>query len=129
MIRRILKPEWTNFFNTIGEKYADWQTKVEIMGDDIGAQVLFPEGLPFSRVVEYQTNHLNAIYMIFGEKTGARQTRTIFSPQNIFFETVEGAPGGIIEIEDKRGGKTLVYFKQPMPVLAVYPKPEALAAV
>lgn len=129
MISEILQPEWTNFFNTIGKKYADWQTKVEMMGNDIGSQVLFPDGLPFSEVVEYKTNHIRAIHFVLGEKTDARQTRTIFSPENVFFETVEDKPGGIIKIEDKRGDKTLVHFKQPMPVLAAYPQPEVLAVV
>ena len=118
MISEILQPEWTNFFNAVGKKYADWQTKVEMIGNDIGAQVLIPDGLPFSGAVEYKTNRISAIELILGEKTGARRTRTIFSPQNVFFETVEDKPGGIIEIEDKKGGKTLVYFEQPMPVLA-----------
>jgi hypothetical protein len=127
MISEILKSEWTDFFNAVGKKYADWQTKVEMMGNDIGAQILFPDGLPFSGVVEYKTNKINAIHIILGEKTNARRTRTIFSPQNVFFETIEDDPGGIIGIEDKRGGKTLVYLKQPMPVLAAYPKRETLA--
>ena len=120
MISEILKPEWTNFFNAVSEKYADWQTKVEIIGNDIGAQVLLPDELPFSGAVEYKTNRINAIHFILGEKTGARQTHTIFSPLNVFFETVKDSPGGIIEIEDKRGDKTLVYLKQPIQVLAAY---------
>lgn len=127
MINEILKPEWTNFFNTINQNYPEWQTKVEMMEDDTGAQVLMPDGLPFSGFVEYKTTQISAIQIILGEKTNARQTRTIFSPQNVFFETSENNPGGVIEIEDKRGDKTLVHLIKPIQVLAAYLKPEALA--
>jgi hypothetical protein len=128
MINEIPRQEWKRFFDALSKDYLEWETKVEVMKEDFGVQVL-SNGLPLLGFVEFKTNHINAIEIILGEESGIHQTHTIFGPQNVFFERIEDMPGGIIEIEDKRGDKTLIYLIQPIQVLAVYPQFEMLAAV
>lgn len=129
MTNEIPKLEWAKFFDAVGKNYLDWETRVEVFKDDIGAQVL-SEGLPLlGFMYECKTNRFSAIEIMLGEETGLYQTHTIFNAQQIFFKTDEDNPGGIIEIEDRRGAKTLLYLVQPFPVLAVYSKPAMVAAV
>lgn len=128
MINEIPRQEWKQFFDAASKDYLEWETKVEVMKEDFGVQVL-SDGLPLLGFVEFKTNHINAVEIILGEESGIHQTHTIFGPQNVFFETIRDTPGGIIEIEDKRGDKTLIYLIQPIQVLTVYSKPEMLAAV
>jgi hypothetical protein len=128
MINEIPKHEWKQFFDDIGKKRIEWQTRVEVLKDGIGAQVL-SDGLPLTGFVEYDKSKISAIQIIFGEKFGVPQTRTIFNPENIFFETIEDKQGGIIEINDKGGSKTMIYLTHLIKSLADYTKPKILSTV
>jgi hypothetical protein len=128
MINEIPKQEWKQFFDDIGKKRLEWQTRVEVLKDDTRAQVLY-DGLPLTGFVEYDKSQMSAIQITFGEKAGVPQTRTIFNPQNIFFEKIEDKQGGIIEIDDKNGAKTMIYLTRLIKDLVDYTKPKILAAV
>ncbi len=120
MTDEISKQEWKGFFNAISKNYAEWQTRVEILKDDIGAQLL-SEGLPLvGFTFEEKDGGKSAIEIMLGEESGVHQTHTIINPQKIFFKDSERVPGGIIEVEDKSGAKTLVRLVQPIAVLVAY---------
>lgn len=122
MTDEILKPEWEKFFNAISKNYSEWQTRVEILKDDIGAQLL-SEGLPLiGFTFEEKAGGKSAIEIMLGEESGVHQTHTIVNPQKVFFKESERVPGGIIEVEDKSGAKTLVRLVQPIAVLVAYEK-------
>lgn len=127
MTKEIPKREWERFFDAVGKNYLEWQTKVEILKDDIGAQVL-SKGLPLiGFLCENKTNRFNALEIMLGDGAGAPQTHTIFNVQRVFFKMDDDNSGGTIDIEDRSGAKTIVHLVQPIPVLAVYAKPEMLA--
>lgn len=123
MTDEILKQEWKGFFNAISKNYEEWQTIVEILKDDIGAQLL-SEGLPLIGFTfeEKAGGGESSIEIMLGEESGAHQTHTIVNPQKVFFKESERVPGGTIEIEDESGAKTLVRLVQPIAVLVAYEK-------
>ena len=120
MTDEILKQEWEKFFNAISKNYSEWQTRVEILKEDIGAQLL-SEGLPLTGFTfEENAEGKSAIEIMFGEESGVHQTHTIINPQKVFFREREKSVGDTIEIEDESGAKTLVQLVQPIPVLVEY---------
>lgn len=126
MTNEILRADWKEFFDLQSKNYLEWQTKVEVLKDEIGAQVL-SEGLPLIGFMCEEAQ--NAIEIIVGEESGVHQTHTIFNPQKVFFQEDENNQSGIVEIEDKDGAKTLVKFIQPISVLMAYEETQIMASV
>lgn len=128
MINEIFKQEWKDFFDATSRNYLDWQTKVEVLKDDIGAQVL-SEGLPLIGLTfEEKAEEQNAVEIMIGEESGAaHQTHAIFNPRKVFYDDGETGQSGTIEIEDESGAKTIVYLVQPISVLVAYEKTEIVA--
>ena len=127
MTDEILKPEWEKFFNAVSKNYSEWQTRVEILKDDIGAQLL-SEGLPLiGFAFEEKADGKSAIEIMLGEESGVHQTHTIINPQKVFFKENEKTPGGTIEIEDESGAKTLVRLVQSIAVLIAYEETQITA--
>jgi hypothetical protein len=128
MTSEILKQEWKGFFNAISKNYAEWETGVEILKDDIGAQLL-SEGLPLTGFTfeEKAGGGQSSIELMLGEESGVHQTHTIINPQKVFFKESERVPGGTIEIEDESGAKTLVRLVQPIAVLVAYEETQIMA--
>lgn len=127
MTNEISKQEWKQFFERLSKTRLKWQTKVEVLQDDIGAQVL-SEGLPLvGFMFEEKADGQNAIEIMLGEESGAHQTHTIFSPQKVFFEEDENNQSSIVEIEDESGAKTLIYIIQTISVLVAYEETQIVA--
>lgn len=131
MTNEITRQEWKQFFDEASADYLNWQTKIEVLKDDIGAQVL-SEGLPLTGLTfEEKTNGEAArsvIEIMLGEESGAHQTHSVTNPNKVYFEeNEEGAPGGTIEIEDETGAKTIVYLVQPISVLVAYEETQIVA--
>lgn len=113
--------EWKRFFNAVSRNFLQWQTRVEILKNDIGAQLL-SEGLPLAGFTfeEKADGGQRSIEIMLGDETGAQQTHKIFDPRKVFFKESEKVPGGTIEIEDESGARTLVRLGQPISVLVGY---------
>lgn len=129
MTKEIPKQDWKRFFDDISRKRLDGQTRVEVLKDDIGAQIL-SDGLPLIGLMfEEKTNGegQNAIEIMLGEESRAHQTHTIFNPQKVFFESGEEDKNATIEIEDESGAKTIVYFGQQISVPVVYDEVQIVA--
>jgi hypothetical protein len=87
MTNEISKQEWNQFFDDASKNYLDWQTKVEVLKDDIGAQVL-SEGLPLTGFVfEEKANGEaeSAVEIILGEESGVHQTHSVTNPRKVYF--------------------------------------------
>ena len=130
MTNEITKQEWKQFFNDASRNYLEWQTKVEVLKDDIGAQVL-SEGLPLIGFMfeEKADGGQNALEIMVGEESGTHQTHTVSGAQKVFFDQDEGNASGTIEIEDESGAKTIVYLAQAVSVLVAYEETQIVAQV
>lgn len=130
MTNEITKQEWKQFFNDTSRNYLEWQTKVEVLKDDIGAQIL-SDGLPLIGFMfeEKAGGGQSAIEIMLGEEWGTHQTHTVSGAQKVFFEQGKDNPGGTIEIEDESGAKTLVRLVQPISVVVAYEDVQIFARV
>lgn len=118
------KQEWTKFFDELSRDRFGWKTRVEVLKDEIGAQVL-SDGLPFGGLM-FEEKNGGAIEIMLGEDAGAHQTHTIFNPQKVFLQTGDDKTE-IVEIEDEEGAKILVYFTRQASVLIEYGETELVA--
>lgn len=125
MTQVIQKTEWKDFFDRISHTYLEWETSVQVMSDDTGAQIL-SEGLPFNGMTFDESHGHNDMEVAIGMGTENHQTHNISDPRKVAFEPSGHGAGGTLDIEDASGTKTLINFIQPMPVLVEYVKSEIL---
>ncbi len=133
MTNEIQKQDWKQFFDDTSKTYLGWQTRVEVLKEDIGAQIL-SDGLSLTGFVfEEKTveggEKQNSIEIILGEESGAHQTHTVVNPRAVAFLRNDEPAAGAIEIEDEEQAKTLVYLVQPVSIEAVYIEVEESASV
>ena len=132
MTDEIQKQEWKGFLDNASKNYSGWQTRVELLRDDIGAQIL-SENLPLMGVMfeEKAGGGEGAIEIMLGaeEAGAAHQTHTIFNPTKVAFLETNDAAGGTLEIEDAGGAKTLVEISAPGLLEMVYGEVEIMATV
>lgn len=130
MTNEILEQKWKEFFDDASRNYLEWETKVEVLKDDIGAQVL-SQGLPLIGFMfeEKVTGAQNAIEIMLGEESGVHQTHVVLNPKKVFFQGSEEELSRMIEIEDETGAKTIIYLVQPISVLVEYEETEIMAQV
>lgn len=126
MTQLIKKIDWKEFFERISHDFLDWETSIQIMSDETGAQVL-SQGLSFNGMTFDQKHGLNKMEFAIGMGTQYHQTHNIADPQKVAFEPHGPGPGGTLDIEDAAGTKTLINFIQPMPMLVEYVKSELLS--
>lgn len=113
----IPKEKWTNFFNDLSKRRFGWETKIEVLAESVGDQIL-SEGLPLNGVT-YESK-LNKIEILVGENTEHHQTHNIINPVRVAFLSEEEYQTGILEIEEEKGTRTLVRIINPMPVHVGY---------
>jgi hypothetical protein len=116
MINQIPKEMWGAFCDDISKQRLDWQTSVQIVSNEIGAQTL-SDGLPLLGLTFGIDEDLEKIELITGTGASVHQIHTIFSPQKLMLESGSDKAGGILNIEDDMGTQTLISFLQPAGVL------------
>ena len=119
MTNEIPKQEWEQFFDELSREKLDWQTKIEVMNDETGAQIL-TEGLPLGGLTFDDKDGQERIEVIVGNGTENHQTHNILEPEKVYFRRADDRQVSTVEIEDAGGTKTLVHIIQPMPVLVQY---------
>lgn len=121
MTNEVSKQEWKQFFDQMSLERINWNARVEVIKEDIGAQVL-ANNLPLAGITfEEKTGGNGAIEIMLGGEPGeAHQTHTIMNPTKVVLLDDETTGGGTLEIEDAEGGKTLVEISQPAACGMIY---------
>lgn len=119
MTLEIPKQEWEKFFDDLSRRRFEWLSKIEVFQENIGSQVL-AEGLPLVGITAEAQDGNFLIEISVGEETGNHLTHTIQNPAKIAFLSDEKNIGGIVELEEENGTKTLVNIIEPMPFLISY---------
>src|SRR5688500_3334453 len=109
MIMEISKNEWARYLGDLSCVLQGWDTKVEILRAEIGAQTL-SEGLPFGGITFNERDDEATIGLSLGADAESHITHSISQPVKIAFEDGSLEHGGILDIEDEAGSKTLVSF-------------------
>ncbi|MBK6750496.1 MAG: DUF5335 family protein [Pyrinomonadaceae bacterium] len=128
MTSEIQKFEWKAFLDKLSRDAADWESRVLVMNDREGVQIL-SEGLPFNGVTLDEKGGKTVVELLIGSGTENHQTHNIKEPVKVAFEPVAKGPAGTLDIEDVSGTKTLITLIGPMPVLAVYTRTEMVAVL
>lgn len=125
MTNEIPKKDWKQFFDDLSREKLDWQTKIEVMNNETGAQIL-TEGLALGGLTFEDEEGQERIEVMVGSGTENHQTHNIFEPEKVYFRRADDRQIGTVEIEDASGTKTLVHIIQPMPVLVEYVETETV---
>ena len=119
---------WKEFFDELSRAKLDWETQVQVLSDETGAQVL-SAGLPLVGITFDTKDDEKKIEIIVGSGTENHQTHNIFNPKFVAFEDAEGKTESTLDIEDADGTKTLIKFTQPLPAVIDYAEIEAISVV
>lgn len=127
MTKDIPKNQWKDFCDGLSREKMDWQTSVQVLSNDTGAQML-SDGLPLIGLTfEIEAGH-EKIELVTGTGAGIHQTHSIFDPLRLSVQQDEGRPGSTLDIEDDTGTKTLVTFIRPASFPMAYEKGDIVAA-
>ena len=119
MTLNIPRDEWRNFFNDLTKRRFEWKTSLEVINEEIGNQML-NEGLPLEGVTAETKDDQIVIEILLGRDPERHQTHNIFNPAQVAFLPNKADAGGILEIEEKDGTKTLIRILEPMPIESGY---------
>lgn len=115
----IKKEKWAGFFDTLSKRRFEWITKVEVLGSEMGDQIL-TDGLPLNGVTVETRGDLTMIDISVGENTESHQTHNIKNPSRIAFLAAADKYQDVINIEEDDGTKTLITFIEPMSIIVGY---------
>ncbi|HUF03451.1 MAG TPA: DUF5335 family protein [Aridibacter sp.] len=119
MTLNIPKDEWGSFLDDLTKRRFEWKTNLEVINREIGDQTL-SDGLPLKGVTFEAKNEKRVIEILLGRNADDHQAHSIFRPKTVAFLPNEKDHGGILEIEEADGTKTLVRILEPMPIKTGY---------
>lgn len=119
MTLKIPRDEWGNFLDDLTKRRFEWKTNLEVMNPDIGDQTL-SDGLPLTGVTFEAKGDKPVIEILLGRNADQHQAHSILDPEALAFLPNEKDHGGILEIEEADGTKTLVRILEPMPIKTGY---------
>ena len=125
MTLNLPKEKWAQFFDDLSKRRFGWTTKIEVMSDAVGDQIL-SENLPLNGVTAETKGVDTTLEISVGENT-THQSHNIVNPTKVAFLGDDEKPGGIVEIEETDGTKTLIHIIKPMPVVVGYAEYEIFA--
>ena len=122
------KEKWVQFLDDLNKRRFGWSTKIEVMNATIGDQVL-SDGLPLNGFTVEQKGDQTSIEIALGKTIENHQSHNIYNPIKVAFLDESEKNGGIVEIEEENGTKTLVHIIEPMSVVISYSEFEIISSV
>ena len=127
MTIEIPKERWTQFFDDLSKRRFGWETKIEVMNESVGDQIL-SDGLPLNGITFEEKSGRNKIEIAVGESADQHQMHNISNPVKVAYLDKGDFLGGVIQIEDEDNTKTLISLLNPMPVYVGYDEYEIVMA-
>ena len=127
MTIEIPKEKWTEFFDDLSRRRFGWETKIEVLDESVGDQIL-SEGLPLNGITFDKKSGRHELEIAVGETTDNHQTHNIENPLKVAYLDEGDFFGGVVEIEEETGTKTLVKLLSPMPIYLGYADYELVMA-
>ncbi len=124
----IPKEKWTQFLNDFSKRRFGWGTKVEVLDESVGDQIL-SEGLILNGITHEDKSGNCTIEISLGENTENHQTHTIIKPIKIAYLSETNSHVGVLEIVEANNTKTLISLMNPMPVFMGYGFYETATAI
>jgi hypothetical protein len=119
MTIEIPQEKWNEFFNDLSRRRFGWTTRVEVMNDDAGDQIL-SDALPLNGATFEEKSGKSVLVLAVGETAEQHQAHVIANPVKVEFLRNGDFEGGVLKIEEESGTRTLVTLLNPMPVYVGY---------
>jgi hypothetical protein len=113
-MREIPREEWGEFLDSFSRQHEGWLVTVEVLGDEIGAQVE-AEGKPLEGITaELKDGGVDSIIITMGLTPAEHVTHNITAPTHIRLEQAETGANMALQIESSEGVTTLVRLRSAM---------------
>lgn len=119
MTFEIPETSWNQFFTDVSKRRFGWETKIEVLDESIGDQIL-SDGLTLNGITFEEKAGKREIEISVGKTAEQHQTHTISNPTKTTYLGEHRHLGGVIAIEEENGVKTLISLITPMPVYVDY---------
>ena len=119
MTIEIPKEKWTEFFNDLSKRRFGWTTRIEVLDEAVGDQIL-SEGLPLNGITFEAKSGRQEIELLVGETNEQHQAHKISNPSRVAYLDEGDFSGGVLEIEEATKIRTLVKLLNPMPIYLGY---------
>jgi hypothetical protein len=111
--REVTRSEWTNFFEVFSKQHEGWIASLEILGDQVGAQVEAIE-LPFQGISVSTEDEPQSLIINLGKTAEDHVSHTIERPRHVWLKQTEEGANDSLEIVEEGNQKTLLRFRSPM---------------
>ena len=127
MTHEIPQEKWSEFLDDLSRRRFGWTTRVEVLNAEVGDQIL-SDSLPLGGVTFEEKSGRHEIEISVGETADRHQSHTISNPVKIEYLDEGDFAGGVIEIVEENGTRTLLSLLNPMPVYLGYENFEIVMA-
>jgi uncharacterized protein DUF5335 len=111
VMREIPRDEWAEYLDTFSRQHEGWLVTVEVLGEEIGAQVEAWEMALAGITADLKGEGSDVISIILGKGSTERITHNIARPTHVRIEQAESGADMALQIEAADGVATLVRFR------------------
>jgi hypothetical protein len=113
-MREIPREEWAEFLDSFSRQHEGWLVTVEVLGEEIGAQVE-AKGKPLEGITaELKGGGDDSITITMGLAPAEHVTHNITAPTHVRIEQAENGADMALQIESAEGATTLVRLRSAM---------------
>jgi hypothetical protein len=113
-MKEIPRKEWGEFLDSFSRQHEGWLVTVEVLGEEIGAQVE-AEGKPLEGITaELKDGGVDSIMITMGLTPAEHVTHNITTPTHVRIEQAENGADIALQIESSDGVTTLVRLRSAM---------------
>ncbi len=113
MTQIIPRNEWEDFVNDLSKRRKGWRARIEVISSEMGDQIL-DKGLPLVGIALEERKGRTEIEIAVGQDTGHHITHSVKNPEKISFLSEQDDRGGVLELEEANGTKTLIHLDKSM---------------
>jgi Family of unknown function (DUF5335) len=110
-MREIPREEWVEFLDSFSRQHEGWLVTVEVLGEEIGAQVEAEEMMLEGVTADLKGVGEDVISIILGNGSQERITHNITQPTHVRIEQTEGGADMALQIESGDRVTTLLSFR------------------
>ena len=110
-MREIPREEWLEFLDSFSRQHEGWLVTVEVLGEEIGAQVEAEEMMLEGVTADLKGLGEDVISIILSKGSQERITHNITRPTHIRIEQTEGGADMTLQIESGDRVTTLLRFR------------------
>jgi uncharacterized protein DUF5335 len=113
-MREIPREEWAEFLDSFSRQHEGWLVTVEVLGEEIGAQVE-AQGVPLEGITaELKGSRKDSISITVGLNPSEHATHNIQAPTHVRIEQAENGADIALQIESSDAATTLLRLRSAM---------------